>query len=109
MADQISEDRNEEQMLNGLVLPCFMKNEGSRVNGWVPAPSCGDAGTDFVLGEIYADMAIAHAREAKNPQAISFIMASIHTKAMRGEITYSCIEEGFLDRIARLAYAGSLN
>ena len=108
-AKMINDDLGGEQTFNGMVLPTFMKPIGNRVDGWVPSPSGGDDGTDFVLGEIYADMAVVHAREVKNPTAISFILACIASKVARGEINYGPTEEGFTDRIARLACAGSLN
>jgi hypothetical protein len=54
-------------------------------------------------------MAVAHAREVSNPRAISFIKASMNCKAVRGEIIYGGYEQGFLDRLAFLACAGSPN
>lgn len=105
----LAEDKSGEQTFNGMVLPSFMKNAGHKVDGWVPAPSSGDEACDFVLGEIYADMAVMHAREQNDPGAISFILGCIACKFARGEIEYGGIEKGFTDRIARLACVGALN
>jgi hypothetical protein len=73
-----------------------------------PKPS-GDFTLDFLMGEIYADIAVKHAREIKDPAFVWFVMAAIYFKTARGLIVMGATEQGFLNRLARLAYVGSLN
>ena len=105
----IDDDRSEQQSFNGVELPCFMRVCDGTIDGWKPADVSGDMAADFAAGRLYADMAVKHAREVKNPHAITFIIASMNCKAVRGEITYGGYEQGFIDRLAFLACAGSLN
>lgn len=109
MDTSIDEDRGEQQSFNGIELPCFMRVCDGTIDGWRPGPATGDMGADFAAGRIYAEMAVAHARLVNNPHAITFIIASMNCKAVRGEISYGGYEQGFLDRLAFLACAGSLN
>ena len=96
------------RLFHGVELPSFMEfREDGSIDGWKPEPSSGDIATDFLAGELYADMAMEHALEVRNPGAITFIIASMNCKAWRREINYGGYEQGFLDRIANLAYAGS--
>lgn len=95
------------RLFHGVELPCFMEiREDGSIDGWKPGPSSGDMATDFYAGELYADMAMEHALEVRNARAITFIIASMNCKAWSREINYGGYEQGFLDRIAQLAYAG---
>jgi hypothetical protein len=108
--NSVSGGRPEErQLFNGVELPCFMSVCDGAIDGWRPGQATGSMEADFAAGRLYADMAVKHARDVKNPHAISFIIASMNCKAVRGEITYGGYEQGFLDRLAFLACAGSLN
>ena len=79
------------------------------IDGWKPARAIGDVDLDFLMGEIYADIAVKHAREIKDPAFVWFVMAAIYFKTARGLIVMGATEQGFLNRLARLAYVGSLN
>ena len=64
---------------------------------------------NFLLGELYADIAVRHARAVNNPDFIGMIMAAIFFKTAHGLIRMGDTEQAFLNRIAKLAYVGSLS
>ena len=90
-------------------LPSFVERGDDYIDGWKPGEPSGDFILDFLLGEIYADIAVKHAREIKDPAFVGFVMAAIYFKTARGLIVMGGCEQGFLGRVARLAYVGSLN
>jgi hypothetical protein len=90
-------------------LPVFVECGDGYVDGWKPAEPTGDYDMDTLLGEIYADIAIKHAREVRDPAFVGMVMAAIYFKTTRGLIRMGATEQGFLNRIARLAYVGSLS
>jgi hypothetical protein len=53
--------------------------------------------------------AVRHARQIKDPAFIAMVQATIYFKTTRSLIAMGGIEQGFLNRLARLAYVGSLN
>jgi hypothetical protein len=57
---------------------------------------------DFMTGELYADIAVRHARQIKDPAFIAMVPT-------RGLTAMGGVEQGFLNRLARLAYVGSLS
>jgi hypothetical protein len=69
----------------------------------------GDFTLDFLMGEIYADIAVKHARAIEDSVFVGFVMAAIYFKTARGPIVMGGCEQSFLGRVARLAYVGSLN
>ena len=69
----------------------------------------GDENTDRMLGELFADAAVRYARAVNDPAFVGMVMAAIYFKTTRGLIKMGDTEQGFLSRIARLAYVGSLN
>jgi hypothetical protein len=79
------------------------------IDGWKPGEPTGDYVLDFMTGVLYADIAVKHARQIKDPAFVGFVLATIYFKATRRLIEMGGREQGFLDRLARLAYAGSLN
>jgi hypothetical protein len=78
-------------------------------DGWKPPEPVGDEEFDRILGELFADVAVRYAREIKDPAFIGMVMAAIYFKTARGLIKMGPTEQGFLFRIARLSYVGSLN
>lgn len=90
-------------------LPVFVDHGADYIDGWKPAQPIGDAALDFMTGELYADIAVKHARHVKDQKFIGFVLAAIYFKTTRGIIQMGDIEQGFLDRLARFAYAGSMN
>jgi hypothetical protein len=90
-------------------LPLFVERGDDYIDGWKPGEPSGDFTLDFLLGEIYADIAVKHAREIRDPSFIAFVMAAIYFKTARGLIVMGGCEQGFLGRVARLAYVGSTN
>jgi hypothetical protein len=108
MSSIIDQDGPEKQSI-WAELPSFVEHGDGYIDGWKPGESSGDFTLDFLLGEIYADIAVKHAREIKNPVFVGFVMASIYFKTARGFIVMGGCEQGFLGRVGRLAYVGSLN
>jgi hypothetical protein len=108
MKSIIEDDGSEKQSI-WTELPAFVERGAGYVDGWKPAEPSGDAGLDTLLGEIYADIAVKHAREVRDPAFVGMVMAAIYFKTTRGLIEMGATEYGFLNRIARLAYVGSLN
>jgi hypothetical protein len=90
-------------------LPCFVEQGSDYIDGWKPGEPSGDVVLDTLRGEIYADIAVRHARQIKNPAFIGMVLATIYFKTTRGLIKMGETEQGFLNRLARLAYVGSLN
>jgi hypothetical protein len=90
-------------------LPAFVERGDGYIDGWKPPEPWGDAVLDTMLGELYADIAVKHARAVQDPAFIGLVLATIYFKTTRGLIRMGETEQGFLIRIARLAYAGSLN
>jgi hypothetical protein len=89
--------------------PAFVVMVDGSLDGWRPTPAVGDEATDTAVGEVYADLAIQHARRIRDPNFVTFIIANIYAKAFRGEISMGPIEQGFFKRLGALAYVGSLN
>lgn len=90
--------------------PPFMRELPSGwTDFWCPDYASTDHGLNLTLGELYADMAVRHAREKADPMALELVMTVIKHKAIKGEITIGPIEIGFFHRIAQLAYVGSLS
>ena len=90
-------------------LPPFVEHRPGYFDGWTPGEATGDDDMDRMLGELYADIAIRHARAVNNPDFIGMVMAAIYFKTARGLIKMGETERGFLNRIARLAYVGALS
>jgi hypothetical protein len=115
MNDTIDEDPRLRQPVAGdnpaiwAELPSFVELGDDYIDGWKPAPAIGDDDLDTLMGEFYADIAVKHAREIKDPGFVWFVMAAIYFKTARGLIVMGATEQGFLNRLARLAYVGSLN
>lgn len=89
-------------------LPAFVDRGPDYFDGWKPAEPTGDDDMDRMLGEIYADVAVRYARAVRDPGFVAVVMAAIYFKAARGMIRMGETEQAFLNRIARLAYVGSL-
>ena len=90
-------------------MPCFMEQGPGYIDGWKPQAPVGEHDLDFLTGELYADIAVRYARNIKNPAVLSFIIASIQSKALRGQLAIGGTEQGFYDRLCRLAYVGHLS
>jgi hypothetical protein len=90
-------------------LPSFVERGSGYIDGWKPGQSAGDFALDFLTGELYADIAVKHARQIKDPEFVGMILAAIYFKTTRGLIAMGGCEQGFLNRLARLAYVGSLS
>lgn len=97
------------------VYPSFFRVERSPdsstityLDGWAVEPT-GDADFDRLTGEVYADAAVLFARDEKNPAAIAFVISCILNKARSGALVVGPLECGFIDRISKLAFCGSLN
>lgn len=90
-------------------MPCFMEQGPGFIDGWKPAEPLGDFDLDYLTGQAYAEMAVKYARQIKDHKVLGFIIATIQTKALRGQLTVGGTEQGFFDRLARMAYAGSTN
>ncbi len=107
--NSIIEDGGTEKQSIWAELPSFVKRGDDYIDGWKPGEPSGNFTLDFLMGEIYADIAVKHAREIKDPAFVWFVMAAIYFKTARGLIVMGATEQGFLNRLARLAYVGSLN
>jgi hypothetical protein len=90
-------------------LPSFVERGDGYIDGWKPAEPAGDDDLDRLLGELYADAAVKYAREIRDPAFVGMVMAAIYFKTTRGHIKMGAIEQGFLNRISRLAHVGSLS
>ena len=65
---------------------------------------------DWETGRRYADLTVAYARKTRSPAFIAFVLDAIQLKTVvNGNIAISSIEYGFFQRIAQIAYCGSLN
>lgn len=89
------------------VLPPFVKvdEDADTIDMWVVEPT-GDPIFDEAVGFYYAGEAVAYARVIADP---SFVAAVVAELAVRPVVGARDIERGFLNRIARLACAGSLS
>lgn len=105
---KIDQGRDLQQPDSG-TLPPFVTIGPRHADGWKVPEATGDYELDFALGGIYAEMAVKHARAINNPAFVSFVMASIYYKAVSGRIRIGGTEQGFLNRVARLATAGVLH
>jgi hypothetical protein len=103
------EDGGTEKQSIWAALPSFVERGDGYIDGWKPPEPVGDDGMDRMLGELFADIAIRYAREIKDPAFVSMVMAAIYFKTTRGLIKMGATEQGFLTRLARLAYVGSLS
>lgn len=90
-------------------LPVFVVLTDDEIDGWKPPDPTGDDDMDHLLGGFYADIAVRHARAIKDPAFITMVMAAIYYKTSRGLIPMGQTEQGFLSRLAKLSYLGSLN
>jgi hypothetical protein len=109
MNSTIDDDCGLRQPFDVVELPAFMEWGEGYIDGWKPGEPTGDYALDFMTGELYADIAVKHARQIKDPAFVGLVLATIYFKATRRLIEMGGREQGFLDRLARLAYAGSLN
>jgi hypothetical protein len=107
--NSIIEDGGTEKQSIWAELPSFVERGDDYIDGWKPGEPSGDFTLDFLMGEIFADIAVKHTREIKDPAFVWFVMAAIYFKTTRGLIVMGATEQGFLNRLARLAYVGSLN
>jgi hypothetical protein len=108
MDSTIGDYRDEKQSL-WAELPSFVERGDGYIDGWKPAPPIGDDDLDTLMGELYADIAVRHARQIRDPAFVGMVLAAIYFKTTRGLIAMGATEQGFLMRLARLAYVGSLN
>jgi hypothetical protein len=115
MNGSIDDDATGKQSISGenpaiwAELPIFVELSPDYFDGWKPAEPSGDDVLDRMLGDIYADIAVKHARAIGDPAFVAMVMAAIYFKTARGLIKMGATEQGFLNRIARLAYVGSTN
>jgi hypothetical protein len=75
---------------------------------WGVPDELNDPELDRITGELYADIAVRYAEQG-NSGAIGFIHATIIHKASTGRLVPGQIERWFFDRIAQIAYCGSMN
>ena len=108
MNSTIDDDRGVKQSV-WAELPSFVERGSDYIDGWKPGEPTGDYALDFLTGELYADIAVKHARQIKDPAFIAMVQAAIYFKTTRGLIVMGGVEQGFLNRLARLAYVGSLS
>jgi hypothetical protein len=92
--------------------PCFVQVGPGYYDGWNPPnearnPSYPDL--EALTGEIYADLAVSHARRVGQHAFISMVLAAIFYKTTHGQIQMGALERGFITRIGQLSYLGSLN
>lgn len=107
--DSIDEDFGFRQT-PAIDIPCFMEQGPAHIDGWKPpSEPWGDYDLDFMTGELYADMAVQYARRIKDHKVLGLIIATIQTKVLSGQLAIGGTEQGFFDRLTRLAYAGSMN
>jgi hypothetical protein len=79
------------------------------IDGWEVQPT-GDTVADLETGRKYAEMTVAYARKTRSPAFITFVFDSIQFKtAIDGVKAVSAIEYGFFQRIAQIAFCGSMN
>jgi hypothetical protein len=90
-------------------LPSFVECGDGYFDGWKPPEPVGDEEFDRMLGELLAEVAVKYAREIKDPTFVGMVMAAIYFKTSHGLIKMGATEQGFLNRLARLAYVGSTN
>jgi predicted TIM-barrel enzyme len=107
--NSIIEDDSAEKQSIWAELPSFVERGDGFIDGWKPAPAIGDDDLDKLMGELYADIAVRHARQIQDPAFVGMVLAAIYFKTTRGLIVMGATEQGFLNRLARLAYVGSLN
>lgn len=107
--DSTIDDAEAGQQSIWAELPSFVEIGTGYIDGWKPSGPTGDFDLDFLTGELYADIAVKHARQIKDPAFVGMVMAAIYFKTTRGLIKMGATEQGFLTRIACLAYVGSLN
>jgi hypothetical protein len=97
--------------------PNFKEGDPSTMifmEGW-KVRSTGDAIADRELGRRYAEMAVAYARKTGSPAFVSFVLGEINLRAALNNISDGsasstlAIEYGFFERLAQIAFCGSLN
>ena len=108
MNSTIDDDKGVKQSI-WAELPSFVERGSGYIDGWKPGESTDDFDLDFLTGELYADIAVKHSRQIKDPAFIAMVQAAIYFKTTRGLIVMGGVEQGFLNRLARLAYVGSLS
>jgi hypothetical protein len=108
MNASIDDDGRGKQSIWG-DLPSFVERGPVLYRRVEAGRTAGHDDLDRLLGELYADAAVKYAREIKDPAFVGMVMAAIYFKTTRGHIKMGSTEQGFLSRIARLAYVGSLS
>jgi hypothetical protein len=91
--------------------PAFKEGDASLVayiDGWAVEPT-GDTPTDVAAGRAYAEEAIEYARTIGSPAFIAFVLSQIVDKAVMSGKSAPLIEYGFYQRLAQIAFCGSLN
>jgi hypothetical protein len=79
------------------------------LDGWEVKPT-GDAKKDQETGRQYAEEAVVYARQTRSPAFISFVLDAINLKTVMNDANpLSVIELAFFDRLAQIAYVGSMN
>ncbi|MDA9396408.1 hypothetical protein WN73_38515 [Bradyrhizobium sp. CCBAU 45394] len=90
--------------------PPFMRVlESGWTDFWAPPKSQDNYAANVGLGELYAEMAVMHARARNDPLVLELIVSTIMSKAASGKIAIGPIELGFFHKLSSLAYVGSLN
>jgi hypothetical protein len=69
----------------------------------------GDFAADTETGRRYAELAVAYARSKNSGSFIELVLSDINIKTLIDETPLSGIEYGFFNRIAQIAYCGSMN
>jgi hypothetical protein len=79
------------------------------LDGWEVKPT-GDATIDAETGRRYAEATVSYARLTGSPAFISFVLDAINLKtAITQANPLTAIEIAFFDRLAQIAYVGSMN
>lgn len=84
------------------------------MEGW-NVRSTGDPIADRALGRRYAEMAVAYARKTGSPAFISFVLGEINLRVALNTVLDEsasgkfAIEYGFFERVAQVAFCGSMN
>ena len=79
------------------------------LDGWEVKPT-GQPKADAETGRRYAEEAVSYARQTGSPAFISFVLDAINLKTVMSQANpLSVIELAFFDRLAQIAYVGSMN
>ena len=101
-------DVGPERYASEVNSPSFVALREGAFDGWIKHPAT-EFDLDFILGEIFAEQAIQHAREIENPGFVFWVLAAIVRKSFERTIIPAGLEAGFTARLARLAYVGALS